>query len=298
MTPREAGLLLLTCPFGDPARPVLTTAQFRTLTQRVSRMEKPRENRAMTVEDLLGLGYSRNMAARILYLLRDWQALDDYVEAGARQHCYPLTWFHRLYPRQLLHRLGADAPGCLWIKGDISLLEEPMIALVGSRDLKPENREFAREAGRQAALQGYVLVSGNARGADRTAQDACLEWGGRVISILADEMTSHPLSEKLLYISEEGFDRRFTSQRALNRNRLIHALAEKTLVAQSRLYQGGTWSGTSHNLHNRWSPVFFFADDSPAMHALEELGAVPTGCAELKNLASLKPRQQSLPDFP
>jgi DegV family protein with EDD domain len=56
----------------------------------------------------------------------------------------------------------------------LEILKSPGISLVGSRDLNPINEEFAREAGKQAALQSYTLVSGNARGADKTAQNACL----------------------------------------------------------------------------------------------------------------------------
>lgn len=297
MNPREAGFLLLTCPFGRPDRQVLTLSQLRILTQRMTQMEKPVQDRDLERQDLVDLGYTREMADRILTLLEDTQALADYVEAGARQDCYPLTRVSGLYPKQLLDRLGGEAPGCLWIKGDRSLLDERKIALVGSRDLNPENQDFAREVGRQAALQGYVLVSGNARGADREAQDACLACGGRVISVVADELRSHPLSENVLYISEEGFAQAFSSQRALSRNRLIHAMAEKTFVAQASLHKGGSWDGAVRNLQHRWSPVFVFRDESRAMQELEEMGASPVGCMELENLAALTPDQQRLTDF-
>ena len=97
-----------------------------------------------------------------------------------------------------------DAPGTLWIKGDITLLFEKAVSLVGSRELKHMNLDFAQEAGRQAALQGYVLISGNARGADRAAQDACLEAGGQVISVVADSLQNQPLTENVLYLSRCG----------------------------------------------------------------------------------------------
>ena len=152
MNPREAGFLLLTCPFGRPDRQVLTLSQLRILTQRMTQMEKPVQDRDLERQDLVDLGYTREMADRILTLLEDTQALADYVEAGARQDCYPLTRVSGLYPKQLLDRLGGEAPGCLWIKGDRSLLDERKIALVGSRDLNPENRDFAREVGRVSCI--------------------------------------------------------------------------------------------------------------------------------------------------
>lgn len=84
-----------------------------------------------------------------------------------------------------------------------------MIALVGSRDLCEENARFATELGAQVAKQGYTLVSGNARGADSTAQEACLAAGGQVVSIVSDPLMVHRTRENVLYVSENGFDEPF-----------------------------------------------------------------------------------------
>ena len=182
MRPAEQGFLLLCSHLGDPQRPVLTQAQLRNLSRRVNGAKR-QPDRELEERDLLALGYDREMARRITQLLSDEDQLSWYLRKGKRAGCLPVTRISGAYPNRLSSKLGLDAPGCLWAKGDLSLLEKPAIALVGSRELRKENAAFAREAGRQAALQGYVLVSGNARGADRTAQDACLAAGGRVISI-------------------------------------------------------------------------------------------------------------------
>jgi predicted Rossmann fold nucleotide-binding protein DprA/Smf involved in DNA uptake len=158
---------------------------------------------------------------------------------------------------------------------------------VGSRDLLPENEAFARQAGREAARQGYVLISGNARGADRTAQNAAIAAGGAVISILADRLTDHVPVGNVLLLSEEGFDLEFSSQRALSRNRCIHALGEIAIVAQSSLYTGGTWDGSVKNLRFGWSPLYIFDDGSESMNLLEQMGAVKIGFENLKDLNDL-----------
>ena len=163
-----------------------------------------------------------------------------------------------------------------------------MIALVGSRDIAVPNGEFAAQVGREAARQGYALVSGNARGADRIAQRACLDAGGQVISIVADELTKQESIKNVLFLSEEGFDQPFTSIRALSRNRVIHALGEKTLVAQCALGIGGTWSGTVRNLKEGWSPVFCLRDGSDASIQLEQLGAGLIDLQDLRELSQLK----------
>lgn len=273
MTPVEQGFLLLTGYLGDPYRKPLTTAQFRDLTLRVQKMERLGKNRQMTREDIVSLGYDARFADRVLTLLSHTQLLEQYLERGRQRDCFPVTRRSTDYPQRLRDCLNAEAPGVLWAKGDLRLLEKPKVALVGSRDLGEENLRFAWLVGKQAALQGYVLVSGNARGADREAQDACLAHGGKVISVVADKLDKHPVQKNVLYLSEEGFDLDFTARRALSRNRVIHSLGTKTFVAQSGLGKGGTWDGTRKNLQGGWSAVFCCKDGSPASLELANLGA-------------------------
>ena len=139
-----------------------------------------------------------------------------------------------------------------------------------------------------------MLVSGNARGADRAAQNSCLEQGGKVISIVADELWKQPKRENMLYISEDGFEEAFSAQRALSRNRVIHALGLKTFVAQSGLKTGGTWDGTVKNLRMNWSPVFCFDDGSEAMELLFQMGA---GSVTMEALVSIYDISQNQINF-
>jgi predicted Rossmann fold nucleotide-binding protein DprA/Smf involved in DNA uptake len=236
------------------------------------------------------------MANRIIGLLSEEERLDAYLKKGERADCYPITRIGVDYPAVLRSRLGDETPAVLWARGSLQLLAEPTVALVGSRDLAPENRRFAEELGRQAALQGYTLVSGNARGADRAAQDACLQAGGSVISVMADELWKHPLRERVLYLSEDGFAEGFSAQRALSRNRIIHALGLKTFVAQASLHMGGTWDGTVKNLRSGWSPVFLFRDGSEAMETLLHMGANPVDPEELSDIYDLQNAQKNMFD--
>lgn len=283
----ERGFLLLTSHLGDPESKPLSVAQFRSLSGRVQAMERPAGNRELTAEDLLALGYGAEQAAHILWLLSRQEQLDYYVNQAGRTDCYPITRVSRSYPSVFRKRLGMDCPGCLWAKGDSTLLERPAISLVGSRELREENLHFAREVGRQAAKQGYVLVSGNARGADRAAQESCLENGGQVISIVADSLKKCQDRAGVLYLSEDGFDLCFSSIRALSRNRLIHAMGALTLVAQCSDGKGGTWSGTVQNLRQNYSPVFCFQDGSQGIRKLLQMGAFPIDIFDLTDIADL-----------
>ncbi len=287
MNAREEGFLLLTSTLGVPGRKTLSVPQLRTLARRVAQASWQDLDRDLTLSDLTELGYGPEMASRILVLLEDKALLEYYCHRGQKQDCYPISRVSHGYPSRLKQTLGPDAPGCLWCKGDISLLARPKVALVGSRDLSPQNRDFAREVGRQAARQGYVLVSGNARGADQEAQNACLEAGGCVISVVADELCRHSLRQGVLYLSEEDFDAPFSAQRAISRNRIIHSLGKYTFVAQCGYQQGGTWDGTVKNLRFGYSPVYCFADRSPAQELLTQMGAQTVDMEQLTDFQAL-----------
>ena len=296
MNSRERGFLLLTSHLGDPSRKVLTVAQLRNLADRARNLEITDPNRSILPTDLIKLGYAPEMAQRILGLLDHKELLEYYLHRGARQNCRVLTRVSKGYPMRVRTKLGLNSPGCLWVKGDLSLLEKPSVSAVGSRELRKTNREFACEVGIQAAKQGYVLVSGNARGADRVAQEACLASGGCVISVVADALEKQPEQERVLYISEDSFDEGFSAQRAISRNRVIHALSSKTFVAQCTDGTGGTWDGTVKNLKAGWSSVYCFRDGSAASRHLADLGAVPIATQQLMDFSALQELQIKMED--
>ena len=296
MTARDRGFLLLGSHLGDPARKILTASQLRTLARRVSAMERPEDGRELEPGDLVALGYSREMAERIHGLLSQEELLDHYLKWAHRAGCRVVTRAEEGYPRLLRQRLGLDSPGCLWCKGDTSLLNTPAIALVGSRDLDTENRKFAEAVGIHAARQGLTLVSGNARGADKTGQEACLAAGGRVVSFVADALENRRSRDRILYVSEDGFELPFSAQRAISRNRCIHAMGRMVFVAQASLEKGGTWDGTVKNLRHGLSSVVCFRDGSRASLELEKMGAYLIGLEDLKDLEGLGEENMSLFD--
>lgn len=288
MTGAEQGFLLLTEQLGNPGRKVLTGPQLRILGQRVRTMDKTEKDRDLEERDLLALGYGKEMAQRILALLEEKELLEYYCLQGKKRDCVPLTRVTEAYPGPVREKLGDESPGCLWAKGDLSILQMPKIALVGSRELKEPNREFAEAVGFQAARQGYALVSGNARGADKTAQEACLRAGGKVISVVADQLSGQQARENLLYLSEDGYDMPFSAQRAISRNRCVHALAEKTFIAQCGYQTGGTWDGTVKNLRFGWSSLYCFRDGSAAQILLEQMGVQGIELHQLADLSALE----------
>lgn len=291
MNSRESGFLLLSGKLGDPDRKPLTTAQLRQLAQRATLFPTPDETAQLDITHLTSIGMDKKLSEHILALLEDELQLNAYLDKAAKYGCRPITRANGDYPLILRKRLGFDAPGCLWVKGDTEILKMPAVSLVGSRELNGPNRKFAREVGAQAAKQGFALVSGNARGADSAAQSACLEAGGCVISVVADALTEHPLEKNVVYVSEEDFDEPFSIFRALRRNYAIHAWGEVTFAAQCSMEKGGTWDGSVQNLRKKWSPLYCLRDGSPASIALEGMGAILIDIGQLQDFHSFADSQ-------
>lgn len=271
----------------------LSLAQARELSRRARAAGIGEEDplRDVTVKDVRRLGYSEYEAGHIVSLLGRERQLDGYLLAAEKADVAVITRLDARFPQRLREQLGARCPAALFCRGDLRLLQRPCISVVGSRHLASPGAQFAAQAGRLAAREGFTLCSGDAMGADRTAQEACLSNGGSVLIFPATELVYCPVRENVLYAAEGGFELGFSAQRALGRNRFIHAMGEKTLVAQTGFGKGGTWNGSLDNLQHEYSPLFVFDDGSEGARALCARGATPVQA--LTSLQALTPAQLS-----
>ena len=271
----------------------LSLAQARELSRRARAAGIGEEDpfRDVTVKDMRRLGYSEYEAGHIVSLLGRERQLDGYLLAAEKADVAVITRLDARFPQRLREQLGARCPAALFCRGDLRLLQRPCISVVGSRHLASPGAQFAAQAGRLAAREGFTLCSGDAMGADRTAQEACLRGGGSVLIFPATELVYCPARENVLYAAEGGFELGFSAQRALGRNRFIHAMGEKTLVAQTSFGKGGTWNGSLDNLQHEYSPLFVFDDGSEGARALCARGATPVQA--LTSLQALTPAQLS-----
>ena len=208
MRQTERGLLLLCCPLGDPMAGALSLAQARELSRRARAAGIGEEDpfRDVTVKDVRRLGYSEYEAGHIVSLLGRERQLDGYLLAAEKAGVTVITRLDNRFPRKLREQLGARCPAALFCRGDLRLLQRPCISVVGSRHLAQPGAQFAAQAGCLAAKEGFTLCSGDAMGADRTAQEACLRGGGSVLIFPATELVYCPVRENVLYAAEGGFE--------------------------------------------------------------------------------------------
>ena len=86
-----------------------------------------------------------------------------------------LPWNDSRFPKALL--AISDAPPVLWYRGDPAVLEQPAVAIVGSRSASVAALEIAGRLGADLAARGVAVVSGLARGVDSAAHRGALRTG-------------------------------------------------------------------------------------------------------------------------
>ena len=191
------------------------------------------------------------------------------------------------YPRRLKARFREDAPAMLYGCGDISLLETGGLAVLGSRHVEDTLIDYTMTVGRLAARGRRTLVSGGARGIDQAAMRGALEAGGKVSGVLADSLEKTALNREhrnllidgqLVLISPYDPSAGFNVGNAMQRNKLIYALADASLVVSSDLNKGGTWAGAVEQLDKlNLVPVYVRSTGvlSAGLDALRSKGAIP-----------------------
>lgn len=93
------------------------------------------------------------------------------------------------YPRRL--QAIDDAPPILAVRGNHEALKRPMIAIVGSRNASAAGIKFAGRLARDLAAEGFVIVSGLARGIDAAAHRATVPTG-TVAALAGGHMCVYP----------------------------------------------------------------------------------------------------------
>ena len=140
MRPAEEGLLLLCCALGTQDVP-LTPAQYRTLARRVRQTCQAGDGE-VTPAYLRALGYPEAAAVQITALLDRTDTLHRYLEAAAAQGITVLTRLSDGFPARLRRMGETECPPALFCRGDTALLGTRCVALVGSRQLRPDNRRW------------------------------------------------------------------------------------------------------------------------------------------------------------
>jgi DNA processing protein len=220
--PRRKSLLALLARFaGDPAR-----------------------IRSSTTSSLKAAGLNHDTICKVRSGQHPQVARDlDWTES---HHNHLICFDDSAYP-ELLRQIN-DPPALLYASGDISLLHEPQIAIVGSRHCTPGGAQNAYDFSAQLATAGFTITSGMALGIDSAAHRGALDCAGKTIAVTGtgldliyprqnQELAQEILGQGLI-VSEFTLGTRARPANFPQRNRIISGLALATLVVEAARRSG------------------------------------------------------------
>lgn len=175
----------------------------------------------------------------------DWQQVEQDLLWLEQDNRYILTIEDERYP-SLLKEI-TDPPCLLYVQGDVSLLNDWQLAIVGSRNPSPSGRNTAYDFAHYLAEGGLVVTSGLAMGIDAAAHKGALSKG-KTIAVVATGLDrvypaqhrqlAYDIVENGAMVSEFPLGTSPRPELFPRRNRIISGLSLGTLVVEAALKSG------------------------------------------------------------
>lgn len=285
-------ILLLTAPLlagrESSSGDLLSPGEYKRLVRRLMEQQRqPADFLSPDAGDLIDSCRLVVETTRLKNLLARGFLLSQVVERWRTRAIWVVSRADANYPKRLKMRLKDDAPAVLYGCGDTDLLDVGGLAVVGSRNVDDGLVEYTEGIGRLTAKARRMLISGGARGIDQAAMRGALGAGGHVAGVLADSLEKAAMNREhrqllmegqLVLVSPYDPSAGFNVGNAMQRNKLIYALADAALVVNSDVNKGGTWAGAVEQLDKlRFVPIYVRTNGElgKGLGALQEHGALP-----------------------
>ena len=192
---------------------------------------------------------SCGIPARVAQAIFAQAALKDAereVQEIAKADCELVAYDDEAYP-PLLKQIP-DAPLLLYARGDVKVLSQYAVAVVGSRRPSAYGSSVAHRLAHDLAQRQLVVVSGLARGVDSAAHRGALEAKGKTVAVMGSGIdVMYPRENKKLadeiaksgaVISEFPLGTGPTPENFPIRNRIISGLSLGVVVVEAAEYSG------------------------------------------------------------
>ena len=147
-----------------------------------------------------------------------------------------------------------DPPPLLYLAGQTACLQQPVLAMVGSRKPSAGGRRLARRFAGQLAEAGFTISSGLAYGIDRESHVGALQVGGLTVAVLGSGLERiyperhHSLADEIrqtgLLMSEFPLQAEPLNWHFPRRNRIVTGLSLGVLVVEAALRSGSLVSAS------------------------------------------------------
>jgi predicted Rossmann fold nucleotide-binding protein DprA/Smf involved in DNA uptake len=241
--------------------------------------------------DLKNMGYDQQFIERVNKLVDRGASVSFELQEYEKKGISVVTEINKDYPIMLKRELKKKKPPILFYAGDLMLAKKVGIGVVGSRNVSDDGFEFTKELVKKASSENLMIYSGGAKGVDSTSETVALNEGGAVVSYIANSLVSKIKNTtvatsiangSMLLLSDQKPDAGFSAGRAMNRNKFIYASAYGTFVVESDYNKGGTWTGATEAMKNKWGKVFVYENNLEGNKKLIERGGIPYHISEKK----------------
>lgn len=193
-------------------------------------------------EELLqGLGCRGDSMYKALNRFEEFDAA-AYSKALEKAGITLLTLEDQAYPAYL--QKVTDAPIFLYCKGDLSVLQQPSIALVGTRKMSAYGKRAATQCAQACVAANITTISGLAAGIDTVVAEETLAAGGKTIAVLAHGLGHiYPAANRRLataiiqgggvLLSEFPLDQQPDTYTFPARNRIVAGASIATIVIEA-----------------------------------------------------------------
>ncbi len=176
----------------------------------------------------------------------DWTAVEQELNWAQSSENHILLLNHKAYP-ELLRQIHSPPP-LLFVKGQLDVLNDIQLAMVGSRNPSIDGHETAWQFAHHLAQHGMVITSGMAMGIDAQSHFGALKAPGKTIAVAGTGLDRiYPARHKELawqiidqgaIVSEYSLGSGPMKHHFPQRNRIISGLSVGTLVVEAALKSG------------------------------------------------------------
>ena len=203
----------------------------------------------LDIDELIDLGLTENQVLKILDV-KYKDGIDELLIRQIKEGIKQLKYTDKLYP-ELLKEIP-DNPVYIFVKGDVTVLNNTSYAVVGSRKSSISGIKIARSLAYKIAKENINVVSGLAYGIDTAAHIGALDYKqGKTIAVLGNgllEKDIYPKENLSLFkeiisrggaiISEYVIGTKPEKYHFPARNRIISGLSEKIVVVEAGIKSG------------------------------------------------------------
>ncbi len=193
-------------------------------------------NYRSAITEAYGADYYNNLSK-----YHDLELIDRFIEENNKLGVDIITLSNDRYPDQL--RNIAIPPTVLFCKGDLSLLDSRIIAVVGTRSITRYGIDVTEKLTKAFTEAGLTIVSGLARGVDATSHKTALSAGGKTIAVSPCGLDRiYPIENRDLFeriidngliVTEYVLGTSVKQYTFTERNRIISGLAEAVFISEA-----------------------------------------------------------------